>query len=461
MRNSLKRALSLVLAILMLSSVAVMSVSANSGAKERHTLETAIEYFEKEYGEEIPLTTYYFYMPEEWKNEYNDYYDGTEDSYAAGIYWFGSTLALPDDYKEGAHSTNGWPGYALVNQDAPNVFVANIPYDVHTLIFNNLVDGGQDKTLPVNKAAYQIGDTATNYDGADDYGFYPNGLESTANMIYVIDPEKTAENPYSGQLTFGGAWFYYYGNGEYGIAPTKEEAAAVYSNGEFPASKLVVKPEKNEGMGIGETKELKVTKTPVTFESSDENIAVVEEVDGKYILKAVGEGDATITFKHINASEEEEVATVAVNVVTPSLGVNSMSLKVGESDFFIPVGIGDSAVWSTSNKKVATVEGGMVYAHSAGKATITVKQGDVVLKCTVTVKSNITLNSKKKVTVKVGKTSKIVVKGAKKVKYTTSNKKVASVSKKGVIKGLKKGKATIKVTADSKKFTVKVTVKKK
>ena len=460
MRNSLKRTLSLVLAILMLSSVAVFSASANSGAKERHTLETAIAYFEADYGEEIPLTTYYFYMPEEWKNEYNDYYDGTENSYAAGVYWFGSTLALPDDYKEGAHSTNGWPGYALNIQDAPNVFVANVPYDVHTIIFNNLVDGGQDKTLPVNKAAYQIGDTPTNYDGADTYGFYPNGLESTANMIYVIDPAATSENPYSGQLTFGGAWFYYYGNGEYGTAPTKAEATAVYSNGEFPASKLVVKPEKNTAMGVGDTKELNVTKTPVTYVSSDENVAVVEEKDGKYILKAVGAGDAIITFTHINAAEEEEVATVSVNVVEPSLNKDKLTLKVGDFYIFEPTGVGN-ATWSTSNKKVVTVDGAFVTAVGAGTATITVKQGDVVLKCKVTVKSDITLKSKKKVTVKVGKTSKIVVEGAKKVKYTTSNKKVAKVSKKGVIKGLKKGKATITVNADGKKFKVKVTVKKK
>lgn len=50
---------------------------------------------------------------------------------------------------------------------------------------------------------------------------------------------------------------------------------------------------------------------------------------------------------------------------------------------------------------------------------------------------------------------------AAQIAYESSNKKVAKVTKNGVVKGVKAGKATITVTADgvSKKF--KVTVKKK
>lgn len=70
----------------------------------------------------------------------------------------------------------------------------------------------------------------------------------------------------------------------------------------------------------------------------------------------------------------------------------------------------------------------------------------------------------KKVTVKVGKTKKIAIKGkVKKAKYTfKSNKtKVATVNKSGVVKGIKAGKAVITVTEtkNKKKRTVgKVTV---
>lgn len=73
----------------------------------------------------------------------------------------------------------------------------------------------------------------------------------------------------------------------------------------------------------------------------------------------------------------------------------------------------------------------------------------------------------KKLTVKVGKKKKIVVKGKKKkAKYTfkSNKKKIATVSKKGVVKGIKKGTAYITVTEKAAKKRklgkVKVTVKK-
>ena len=43
--------------------------------------------------------------------------------------------------------------------------------------------------------------------------------------------------------------------------------------------------------------------------------------------------------------------------------------------------------------------------------------------------------------------------------YTSSNKKIATVSSKGVIKAKKKGKATITVKVGKKKVKCKVTVK--
>lgn len=65
----------------------------------------------------------------------------------------------------------------------------------------------------------------------------------------------------------------------------------------------------------------------------------------------------------------------------------------------------------------------------------------------------------KKVTVKVGKTKKIKVKGiVKSKKFTVKNKKIAKVSKKGIVKGLKAGKTSIKVKV---KFWQNGKVKKK
>ena len=132
--------------------------------------------------------------------------------------------------------------------------------------------------------------------------------------------------------------------------------------------------------------------------------------------------------------------------------------------------------FTTSNKKIATVTAkGVVKAKKAGKVTITAKAGSKKAVCKITVKKvskkikKITVK-KSKVTVYVGKTSKISTTVTpkkvtiKKLAYKTSNKKVATVTAKGVIKGVKAGTAKITVAAvdgSNKKATVAVTVKKK
>ena len=70
--------------------------------------------------------------------------------------------------------------------------------------------------------------------------------------------------------------------------------------------------------------------------------------------------------------------------------------------------------------------------------------------------------SKKKVTLKVGQKKKLKLKNAKtkKVKWSSSNKKVASVTKAGKVKGLKKGKAIITAKYKKKKYKCRITVKK-
>lgn len=70
--------------------------------------------------------------------------------------------------------------------------------------------------------------------------------------------------------------------------------------------------------------------------------------------------------------------------------------------------------------------------------------------------------NRKKITIRVGKTYKLKVKNnKKKVKWKTSNKKIASVSKKGKVKGKKPGKAIITAKIGKKKYKCRVTVKGK
>ena len=74
-------------------------------------------------------------------------------------------------------------------------------------------------------------------------------------------------------------------------------------------------------------------------------------------------------------------------------------------------------------------------------------------------KAKVKLN-KTKLSMNVGKTATLKLKNnKKKVKWSSSNKKVAKVSAKGKVKGLKKGKATITAKVGKKKYKCKVTVK--
>lgn len=104
---------------------------------------------------------------------------------------------------------------------------------------------------------------------------------------------------------------------------------------------------------------------------------------------------------------------------------------------------------------------------SSNAKKIISKMGFVTLSEVKIVPRQIKLNVKKKITLKKGKkkTIKCTIYPAnavnKKVKFKSSNKKVATVSSKGVVKAKKKGKATITIVSAEGNVTaiVKVTVK--
>ena len=132
-----------------------------------------------------------------------------------------------------------------------------------------------------------------------------------------------------------------------------------------------------------------------------------------------------------------------------------------------------SVTWSSNKPTVAKVDAnGKVTALKAGTAIITCEAKDgsgVKATCTVTVKdakvTKLTLN-KTKAKLKVGKTLQLKVKKFTpasplntKVKWTTSDKKVATVDKNGKVKAKKAGKVVITCTSrDNKKITAKCTI---
>ena len=109
----------------------------------------------------------------------------------------------------------------------------------------------------------------------------------------------------------------------------------------------------------------------------------------------------------------------------------------------------------------------MVKGVKAGTAKITVKSGSkkVIVTVKVTgVKTTKLSGVPTAKTVARGKTFKIKAVATprntdEKITYTSSNKKIATVTSAGVVKGLRKGTATITVRSGSKKMICKVTVK--
>ena len=104
--------------------------------------------------------------------------------------------------------------------------------------------------------------------------------------------------------------------------------------------------------------------------------------------------------------------------------------------------------YTSDNEKVAVVdENGRVTAKKAGTALITASADGYQSTCRIVVKKPTFKVAKKMIKVKKGKKARIIVKvrPTTKVVFASANKKIAAVTKKGMLKGMKKGQTKIKV----------------
>ena len=118
--------------------------------------------------------------------------------------------------------------------------------------------------------------------------------------------------------------------------------------------------------------------------------------------------------------------------------------------------------YTSDNEKVAVVdENGRVTAKKAGTALITASADGYQSTCRIVVKKPTFKVAKKMIKVKKGKKARIIVKvrPTKKVVFASANKKIAAVTKKGMLKGMKKGRTKIKVKCYGITKTVIVIVK--
>lgn len=172
--------------------------------------------------------------------------------------------------------------------------------------------------------------------------------------------------------------------------------------------------------------------------------------NGKEVIKAKN-------IKKAKKSKQIKTATVGKPV----------RLKVKLS----PANATETPVWTSSKPKVATVsQDGKVTPKKKGKTKITaqIANGKKVtwkIKVKELKAKKISLN-KKKVTLHAGETLKLKAKlkpkgSTAKIKWKSSKKKVASISKNGTVTARKKGKAVITAQLpNGKKAKCKITVKK-
>jgi glycerophosphoryl diester phosphodiesterase/uncharacterized protein YjdB len=190
----------------------------------------------------------------------------------------------------------------------------------------------------------------------------------------------------------------------------------------------------------------------VKWKTSNKKVATISK-KGK--LKAVKSGSATIT-----ATYKKIKYTCKVKVYPMQISDTNFALKKGQSKTLtLYYATKKNVKWSTSNKKVATVnKNGKVTAKKNGTVYIYAKYNGKRYKAKLKV-----------VTFKLSKTSlglingststlKVTNKSSYTVKWSSANKKAASVSSKGKVTGVNLGTTTVKAKIENQTLSCKVNV---
>lgn len=272
--------------------------------------------------------------------------------------------------------------------------------------------------------------------------------------------------------------------------------------------KYLTTPKPSYTISVGETLTIPYRKNPVltgeviTFSSSDPSVAYItsngvltgkrpgtvtlslkssygQTFSGCKLTVTAGSGSGTQGNSGNGASSgtggngQQAVRTAKTikktkktkNIATGTVG-KTLKLKVK----MMPSNANEKITWTSSKPKVATVsQDGKVIPKKKGKTKITARIANgkkVTWKIKVKELKAKKISLKKKVTLYEGETLKLKAKlkpkgSTAKIKWKSSKKKVASVSKNGTVTARKKGKAVITAQLpNSKKAKCKVTVKK-
>ena len=269
----------------------------------------------------------------------------------------------------------------------------------------------------------------------EEYEYYDEDYEEPVTDYEEVEREPTGAGTYHVYIHGIGS---YTGSVvlEYIIIETSitlnKTSVSLYRNGTYGLKATVDNPNGN-----------------TTYTSSNSKVASVSDM-GKITAKS--KGSATITVKNGFAK-----VTVKVTVKNPKLNMTKATIYLNSSKILKITGKIGKATFKSSNIKVASVnKAGKIIAKTKGTCTITVKTNGITLKCKVTVK-NPCLSKGKLTLYNTDKYKLKVLGGRGKIVWKSSNKKVATVTSTGVVRGKKGGTCTI--TAKRGLYTLKCKIR--
>lgn len=222
-------------------------------------------------------------------------------------------------------------------------------------------------------------------------------------------------------------------------------------SGELPAAlnlkykakkKLVLANTQPEGLPVN-----------VTWASDNVEVAAVDK-NGLVTAKWAGKCEVSAVFPSGSR------AVCKVTVEPKGLKYKKKTIRKKARFTNVLVGAKSGVKWSSSNKKVATVNGkGVVKGRKSGTCKVVARFGGKKYACKVTV-VNPRLN-KKKITVYNSRSFRLKVTGGKgRIRWKSGNKKVATVSKKGTVTAIKGGTCTVTAVRNGITLKCRVTVPK-
>lgn len=185
-----------------------------------------------------------------------------------------------------------------------------------------------------------------------------------------------------------------------------------------------------------------------------DNISLIRKRFATIVLALVLALSSVSVFSAVYSTQTVEAATVKLNKTR-------RTMKVGQVYKLTVKGPHGTIKWKSSKSSVAAVDNsGVVRAKKKGTANIYAQVGKKKLRCRITVKNPAPSLNKKSLTLYRGGTFRLAVKyPTSKVKWSSSNKSVATVNSTGTVVAKKNGKTTITAAMRGRKLRCSVVVK--